>query len=240
VVNAVPLWGLVGSGWAGSTLLVLYWCETLLGTGLNAIRILLHGRLTGLRGHYARVGPDGRRGGASFLGQYVGIALLFTVVHGVFLAALLLLMTHRFGAPPPDRAALERGVLWLAAAMVAGLAIDLARLRRQPFAWVRRLRDAAIQRVFLLHVSIIAGTVLMAWRNTPAAFFVFFALAKLALDVLAAFATDEVPDRPPGCIAWLFRALAPKEDADRVWRRSVISQRTAMARDEEVAPPGER
>ncbi len=237
IVNAVPLWGLARSGWAGSTLLCLYWAETLLGTLLNGVRIAAHRVLTGKRGHFQPSSTAGGRRANGFLREYVGIALLFTLFHGVLLAGLLLLMARNFHQPPPDPRALGRGVAWLAGAMLLSLAIDLWRIRRQPFSWVRRLRDVSVQRVFLVHVTIILGAVLMAWRGTAAAFFVLFAVLKLALDVFTAFGTDDVPATPPRWIAFLVRRLDARRDADALWRKTVLDQRAGMARDEETLPP---
>ncbi|HYX24049.1 MAG TPA: DUF6498-containing protein [Thermoanaerobaculia bacterium] len=51
-LNAVPLYGVYAFGWSWGTVLVLYWCETLLGTFFITLRMLLHRRLTHKRGYY--------------------------------------------------------------------------------------------------------------------------------------------------------------------------------------------
>ncbi|MEO8503890.1 MAG: DUF6498-containing protein [Acidobacteriota bacterium] len=235
VINAVPFWGLTRGGWAGSTLLVLYWGETLFGTVLNGLRIALHWRLTRKRGHWGAQ-PPGRRWSfrQSFLAEYLGISLVFTFGHGIMLAAFLFVMSANLGVAPPDRAALERGLAWLTGALVLSFVIDLFRLRRQPFAWIRRVRDQSVQRVFIVHMTIILGAVMMAWLGKASAFFLVFALFKLLIDMVNAFGTEHIPDRPPGCLAGLMHAVAPKEDTDAVWRKSILDQRQSAARDEEV------
>jgi len=236
-VNAVPLWGLARSGWAGSTLLCLYWAETLLGTLFNGVRIAAHRRLTHKRGYYLPpTAREGARRRNAFLTEYLRIALLFTCAHAVLLVGLLALMARIDGAPLPDPVALRGAVAWLIGAMLCGLAIDLWRAARQPFAWVQRLRDVSVQRVFLVHVTIILGMVLMAWRGTPAAFFILFALLKLALDVFTALGTDRVPEAPPRWLDALMRRLDPRRDGAALWRKTIHDQRSALAWDEETAP----
>jgi len=92
--------------------------------------------------------------------------------------------------------------------MLAGLAIDLGWVRRQPFAWVRRMRGASVRRVFLVHVTIVLGAVVMAWR-VPPRHSSASSLCLSWLDVFAAFATDDVPDKPAAWITALFRRLDP-------------------------------
>lgn len=235
-VNAIPLWGLARSGWDGSTLLCFYWTETLLGTPLNGVRIALHRRLTHKRGYYLPPGAGARRPNG-FLREYLLIAAAFNLVHGVLLAGLLLLMRRNFAVPLPAVSALAPGVAWLGLALLLGLALDLRQIRRRTFAWARRLRDVSVQRVFLIHMTIILGTALMAWRGTAAAFFVLFAALKLALDLAAASVSGNVPETPPRWLGALMRRLDPHRDSASFWRRTVLDQRAAAALAEETAPP---
>ena len=103
-LNAVPVGGVMLAGWSTGTGLALYWCETLLGTATNAVRIALHRRMTGKRGHYrgqlgveinagddppARRPARGRTQWRSFLTEYLVGSLVFTFAHGLFLAIIL-------------------------------------------------------------------------------------------------------------------------------------------------------
>ncbi len=54
--NAIPVWGFLGRGWSPATTLVVYWCETLIGTLLVALRMAIHRHLTHLRGYYVEGG----------------------------------------------------------------------------------------------------------------------------------------------------------------------------------------
>jgi hypothetical protein len=51
-LNGVTLYGVYFLGWSWGTALVLYWCETVLGTFFITLRMLLHRRLTHKRGYY--------------------------------------------------------------------------------------------------------------------------------------------------------------------------------------------
>src|SRR3954470_20655433 len=52
LTNAVPLAGVLARGWSPSTVLALFWCETVLQGLFNCARIALHRRMTGLAGHW--------------------------------------------------------------------------------------------------------------------------------------------------------------------------------------------
>ena len=63
-VNSIPMGGFFLGGWSPATTLVLYWFENLVGSLLIGLRIALHWRLTGKRGHYqAKVTSETSRGG---------------------------------------------------------------------------------------------------------------------------------------------------------------------------------
>src|SRR6185295_3720279 len=51
-LNSVPVVGVLAVGWSDGTALALYWCESVLGALLVALRIRLHRKATNKRGHY--------------------------------------------------------------------------------------------------------------------------------------------------------------------------------------------
>ena len=139
-LNAVPVGGVMLAGWSTGTGLALYWCETLLGTATNAVRIALHRRMTGKRGHYrgqlgveinagddppARRPARGRTQWRSFLTEYLVGSLVFTFAHGLFLAIIL----GAFIKSWPAKGDLLYGLAGIALFQAGGLAFDLTSLR---------------------------------------------------------------------------------------------------------------
>src|SRR6266513_3014634 len=91
-LNAVPALGWFVGEWSAGTMLVLYWIETLIGTLLLAVRIILHRRIRPSKGHWDYRAPQGqapqKRENSSYLSAFLVPALVFTFAHGIFLAAL--------------------------------------------------------------------------------------------------------------------------------------------------------
>ncbi len=240
-VNAVPLWGLF-HGWSLGTLLVLYWCENLLNTFFIGARIWLHRKLTRKRGHWttAEIVRTTRHGGGTeterkvvpttLLATFAGTNLIFTLAHGVFVGAFAFLILK----PGPSLADLRRGVLFLVAGMTVAFALDAARMRGLPFAWIRQRADAALGRMIVLHLSLIGGAFLLAATDEPTAFFAVFVGFKLLFDVATAFPqTQVVGPEPPRFLRWARRIGKPGE-FDEVWRKEAEAQRLKMIQDEEV------
>src|ERR1700709_2851657 len=88
-LNAIPAAGWFLGDWSAGTTLVLYWFETLLGTIFVAARILVNRRLRPSKGHWNYQAPqtEATPGRSSYLSAFLGPALVFTLAHGIFLAA---------------------------------------------------------------------------------------------------------------------------------------------------------
>jgi hypothetical protein len=258
-LNAVPVGGVMLAGWSTGTGLALYWCETLIGTAANAVRIARHRRLTGKRGHYrgqlgvevnAGDDPPARRGGRgrtqwkSFLTEYLVGSLVFTFAHGLFLAIILGAVVKSW----PAKEDLLFGLAGMALFQVGGLAIDLFSLREWPFARLKFQVQSAMGRVVLVHVAIIFGMGLVIWLDKPGSFFWVFGGLKTLSDIGGLFASKSAaqagasaaPAAPPKWAKSVIGKIAPGEDFDAYWKRERERELAEAAADEEVVPQRRR
>lgn len=241
--NAVPLAGTFAAGWSPATVLTLYWCETALAAGLVAVRIALHRRLTGMRGHWRpQLGATfstgsgaaaRRRDFGSFFAEFVAGSLVLSAAHGLF----LWLVVNGLLAQPADRAELGWGLAAVAVVQLAAFGRDLIGLRRRPFAWVRDQASEVLGRVVLVHLAILGGMVWLASRGGGPAFFAPFVALKALADLGAALpvrgeqrVADEAPRPPPGWTVKLMNRLKPGDDFAAYWQE----QQEELRRDEEV------
>lgn len=258
-VSSVPVVGTFAAGWSAATALALYWCENLLGALLVAVLIARHRGLTRKRGHWrAQLGSSSRStvktpgrkrrtptatvsGYRSFLSEFLTLALVFNLAHGLFLGLLLGVFLPKEGAAPLNPGALRNGLLVMALFLAAGFLFNLARLRNQPFAWLRRTAQLSLGRMALIHLTIIFGVFLAAWTGRPDRFFLVFALLKLAADVLTSLPVREVkvPDEIPAWALSLAQKTRPEmteEELREDWRTSVREDRRILEQDEEERP----
>src|SRR5437763_8798607 len=91
-LNAIPALGWFVGDWSAGTTLVLYWLETLIGTLLLAVLIVLHRRVRPSKGHWNYHAPQGQApqtsGRSTYLTALIVPAVVFTVAHGIFLVVL--------------------------------------------------------------------------------------------------------------------------------------------------------
>ncbi|MGH8047844.1 MAG: DUF6498-containing protein, partial [Chthoniobacterales bacterium] len=95
-VNAVPALGWFVGDWNAGTLLAIYWFENVVATLFIGARILIHRRLVPCRGHFKyepRKGAESGRKGA-FLSGYMTLTLVFSGAHGIFLGAIILILSQ--------------------------------------------------------------------------------------------------------------------------------------------------
>jgi hypothetical protein len=254
-LNAVPVGGVMLAGWTTGTGLTLYWCETLIGTATNAVRIAQHRRMTGKRGHYrgqlgveinagddppARRPARGRTKWKSFLAEYLVGSLVFTFAHGLFLAIIL----GAFLKSWPTRDEMLWGLAGIALFQVGGLAFDLVSLRDWPFARLKLQVQSAMGRVVLVHLAIIFGMALVFWLDKPGSFFWVFGGLKTLSDVGglvgaksgARAGVAASPQAPPKWAKSVVAKIAPGEDFDLYWQRERERELREAAEDEEVLP----
>lgn len=207
-LNAVPVVGVGWAGWATATALVLYWCETIILVALVAVRIYLHRKWTNKRGHYVEVVVETTLDGVTKTKTRVGhfgtnfctVALVFSAGQALFLGLILwktgLLQTVNVSQ-------LKQGLTAITAFLLTGFVVDLAGLRQWPFAQIRRLSDAVLWRVFLVHIAIIIGVFATLWFKLPRSTLIAFVVLKLYTDI-----TAQVPQyNPPDAPHWMVRLL---------------------------------
>src|SRR4051794_33501386 len=152
-LNAVPALGWFFGDWSAGTTLVLYWLETLIGTLLVAIRILVHRRLRPSKGHWGYRAPQGQQANSSnrstYLSAFMVPAVVFTIAHGIFLGALGGMMVAKNHSPEAriEMQPLLAGLLGIGAFQIADFIFDLIWLRTRPFAWIERLGQLSFGRI---------------------------------------------------------------------------------------------
>lgn len=245
--NFIPAGGVVFRGWSPATALTLYWCENLVGSILVALRIAVHRRLTSKRGHYRHQinanSPADERARTTYLAEFLQTSLAFTLVHGVFLAALLAAVVKQ----GPDREQVLQGLTWMVAAQITGFLLDLARLRTWSFAELKQGANRLIGRIVLIQFSILGGMLFAAFSSRPHAFFAVFGALKTLSDV-----AGRIPYNPkPSMEAprWFLRFTSfigqgkhwkTGQDTATWWRETTLAERKQVEKDEEVLAPGRR
>ncbi len=243
--NGVPAGGVVFRGWSPATALTLYWCENLVATILIAVRIAVHRRLTRKNGHYVTVvdmsKPNRPRSRSTYLAGFLTLSLGFTLVHGVLLAAMLLLVAKM----RPDLAQVTEGLKWMSLAQVIGLGLDLTRIRSWPFAQLKKSSDSLMGRVLLIQFSILGGMIVAGFSTRPQTFFAVFGVLKTLADVTSLIPFNPQPtEKAP---AWFlkFARLFPNRRAkfgetdlgpEAWWRQTHLKEREQAEEDERVAP----
>ena len=218
--NLVPAGGWFLAGWEPSTALIVYWAENLIASLAIGIRIALHRRLTRKRGH---------EGG--FLVGFLGVALVFTLGHGLFLAVILFGVMDR----AIDSGAAIAGIRWMLLAQLVTLAVDLFFLRGWPFAEIRARTDWMLGRVVMIHIVILFGMFISA-GNTPGILPVFIALKTLT-DITSLLPYYN-PKNPPKWLARLANRFPKKGEKsfEDYWRKERLSEAEKHQRDEESVP----
>jgi Family of unknown function (DUF6498) len=251
--NLVPLAGVLWFGWSASTLLVVFWAETLLTGTANVVRIAVHRKLTRARGHWRQhlnentsykptFGNDRSARPAeelqketTFLAEYATILYVFTLGHGLFLGIFLVLLQQNWEGDGPspwgiDSTSLRYGLLAVAGFAIFELLYDLVSLGGQPFSWLKERVQVALGRVVILHFVIIFGAFLMMRYQTPMGFLGILAGLKTLLDLGGSGAPVQTPDKPPRWLA----AFGKKQgiDMEREWTNILAAQKRRAEEDE--------
>jgi hypothetical protein len=210
-VNAVPAWGFFDSHWSASSTLIVYWFENVIATLMIAIRVVVHRAVTKKRGYFASTTRYN-----SFLSTFLFSSLAFTAVHGVFIAVIVAIIAM---TGPVSAADIKNGVAGVSAFLVLGLLIDLVKIRSTSFAYIRRLTEHAMGRVFVIHFTILVGMAVAMFTGKTAAIFVIFVSLKTLLDI-----GGQLPDYDPAEAPRWLNAIMPKADGKtsfaRYWRKN--------------------
>ena len=241
-LNSVPALGLFGAGWTAGTALALYWIESVLVIVLVSARIALHRRQTRKSGHWHagvqtihRSGKVVERKSVTHLQSYLGVAIPFTLAHGLFLSMLLFMVFRErpetdYRVSFPD---LRDGVVGVAILLVVGFLFDLIGLRQRPFRWIERGTERALGRVFVVHLTIVIGMFATVWTDGPSGLFAVFIGLKTLFDLGSVLPQKELELEPP---RWLrgFDKVKGKdgESFSQHWRRTEEAARQQREENE--------
>lgn len=216
-INAIPAAGWFFGEWSAGTMLVLYWLETLIGTLLVGVRIVIHRRIRPSNGHWNYHAPQGEQQQTSkrstYLVAFLVPALVFTFAHGFFLAVLGGMMIAKKNLTQeiriePDN--LLAGLIGIAVFQVIDFVADMIWLRTRPFAWIERLGQVSLSRVIVIHLTIIGGMAAVMFTGANRDFFGVFIFLKTMLN-LSLVIPQWKPKTPPLWLANLMDSIkSPK------------------------------
>ncbi len=242
-INAVPAAGWFLGEWSAGTTLVLYWMETLLGTLLVAGRILLHRHVRPSKGHWdyqaAQNQEPQANGRSTYLSAFFVPALGFTIAHGIFLAVLLGMMTEKHLAPEAriDSNHLLIGLAGIAFFQLTDFCFDLVWLKDRPFAWLERLGQQNLSRVFVIHFTIIAGMALVMFTGANRSFFGVFIFLKTLLNCSSVLPQWQSKAPPTWLANFMDRIKDPKYKGTtftQYWKQTDTQEIARLARNEEA------
>lgn len=254
LMNVLPLAEVIVNGRSPAVLLLLFWFETVLLLITGAIRIIVHRKATQKAGHYLAVGriADHKLGAQAtkralagenaYLSSFVGITVIFTIVHGVFV--LLLVFLFRVAGPVTWNDA-RLALVYAICVQSLFLMWDLRTLRSWSFAELGRSVGTVSLRVLVTQLGIIFGLPVLGLTGSPwglvGTFIAFRAFSDAGLEWMTAFTKRR--DLPPGLARVLSRTskqspetLEAEFDALKE-RGTEVDQLVEMRIDEVRRPP---
>ena len=250
LVNAIPLYGVKFHGWSALTVVVLYWFENLLIAVFTCARIALHRRLTRKRGHWrgGQLGTkvNGKPSGQGLLGEYATAAFVFTLAHGIFVGAFVLIAADNHPDNPVwqfSREQFRQGAIWIAFTLFAEFIMDALSMRTRSFAWIKAYVGQRMGRVVIMHMTIIFGMWGMMMTESPFAVLYALIALKTLWDIAASHVSanaSALPAEPPAWVGELADSVGKDQGgaaqirAD--WKRNIGEMQRAAIEDEEVMP----
>jgi hypothetical protein len=252
LVNAVPLYGVKVLGWSIGTVLLLFWLENLLIAVFTSARIVLHRMLTRRAGHFR----SGQMGGVSvngkpmnwgLLGEYAVVAFPFTLVHGIFVVAIVFMIGANRSELAEWRFSYEQfrlGALQMLGVLALDFLIDALAMRTRSFAWIKAYAGQRTGRILILHLGIIFGMWAMAATDSPIGVLYVILALKVLWELATSGATEKaaaLPERPPNWALKLADRIArDKGGAQKMiedWQGSNETRRREAIEDEAVRAP---
>lgn len=239
-VIAVPAFGWFGQHWSGATTVVVYWFENVAMCLYVIARIAIHQRLNPKYGHFRYQGSGaGDARNATFLSGFALISLVFCAAHGVFLAAILALLTYNRA---PELALIDlnwRSVGWGCLGVFAFLTIefltDLSTLRQWSFREIEVTANVGLGRVMVVHMTLLLGFVGIAATDAPSALFTVFVVLK-TMAALSTVIPQWEPERPPRMLTNLMNRMPnvhPGESFEDFWAKDKANERQRQRRNEQ-------
>jgi hypothetical protein len=242
-LNAIPAAGWFVGEWSAGTMLVLYWLETLIGTLLVAIRIVLHRRVRPTQGHWVYEAPKGTERqagshGSTYLVAFLVPALVFTFAHAFFLAVFGLVVFSKQQTPEGNLETnhLLAGLIGILVFQAIDFVADLIWLRTRPFAWIERLGRISLSRVIVIQLTIIGGMAAVMFTGVNRHFFGVFIFLKTMLN-LSLVTPQYKPKTPPAWLSNVMDRIKPsKEDGTfaEYWVKTDEQEAARIVRNESV------
>ncbi len=172
LVNAVTLVGVFRLRWPVGTALALYWTETVISTFL----LLL---LLGVWRYGRQIET---RGGS--VGEVIAASMIFSAAHFVFLLLFLKVILPRYSAAERfERSSFEEGLILIGAIVAIDFAIRAVTIRRTAASDFQRSAELQMQRLAVMHLTIIFGMFALALFGSARAFFAVFCGLKTLIDL---------------------------------------------------------
>ena len=233
-VNAVPAVGWFFEGWSSGTTLATYWFENVAASLFLALKILLHRRLVPCRGHFKYVArAEAKRGpSGTYLSAFLPFSLIFSAAHGIFLAAIIGMLTAKGKG---DLVGLDWHSLGVGCGLVLvfltlDFLLDLPGLKNKTFFWIEQKADANMLRVAVVHLVIIFGMFAVAMTGSNQALFAVFVVLKTMCD-LSTVLPQWNPEEPP---KWLCK-LMDKVPSAQEYKGLTFAEFWRKDKQEEIA-----
>ena len=242
-INAIPAAGWFFAEWSAGTTLVVYWLETLIGSLLVGIRILLHRRVRPSQGHWNYQAPKSHgqktsasHGSSTYLSAFLGPALVFTIAHGVFLAAFGFIVFSKSLSPETkiDGRSILAGWIGILVFQLIDFLIDLIWIRARPFRWIERLGEISLSRVIVIQLTIIGGMAAVMFTGADRHFFGIFIFLKTMLN-LSLLTPQYNPKTPPAWLSNLMDRIKPSKEEGtftEFWQKTDTDEAARIARNE--------
>lgn len=216
LMNALPLIEVIVHDRPPAVLILLFWFETVLLLVTGAIRIVVHQRATGLAGHHAPLNTvsnhkadveETRRALGdenTYLRGFLGITVIFTIAHGIFVLALVFLFKI---AGPVSYADVRIALLYAVCVHAIFLLWDLRTLPHWTFTQLATNVGASSMRVLVTQLGLIIGIPVSGMAGSPWGLVGTFIALRAIADACLAWMQGLMKrrDLPPGFARFLSR-----------------------------------
>lgn len=216
LMNAIPLIEVIVNDRPPAVLILLYWFETVLLLVTGAIRIVVHQRATGLAGHHAALNTvsnhkadveETRRALGdqnTYLRGFLGITVIFTIAHGIFVLALVFLFKI---AGPVSYADVRIALLYAVCVHAIFLLWDLRTLAHWTFTQLATNVGGSSIRVLVTQLGLIFGIPVIGMAGSPWGLVGTFIALRAVADASLAWMQGLIKrrDLPPGFARLLSR-----------------------------------
>lgn len=172
LINAVTAFGVFKWRWPVGTALALYWTETVLGTLLLVVLLVIW-----------RWGREVETRGAG-VGEILTTSAVFSGAHLIFLIVFLILVIPKYSATEGfDRTSYEQGLLLIGILLFIDFAFSAIAVRYNSDFDLQRRAELHLSRIGVLHLTIVFGMFALIVVGSVRALFGVFAALKALVDL---------------------------------------------------------